>query len=190
MFAQATCYASKIDFSCSYNKNARIENGQSTEKSSTLEELLSGNIAELPEIVEALQSQTNAGAAIEPSMNRFSQKDIMRGRGKSLNRYVYCINDSVNLIDPSGKVSVLTAAAAAAVGAASAIAASTAVKAVANSAKKVKSMRRHRQRYSEKTGGKQHIGEQGASYQLVKHYNFRGKLEVGYARKSVSASYV
>lgn len=93
MFAQATCYASKIDFSCSYNKNARIENGQSTERSSTLEELLSENIAELPEIVEALQSQTNAGAAIELSMNGFSQKDIMRGRGKSLNRYVYCINE-------------------------------------------------------------------------------------------------
>ena len=79
----------------------------------------------------------------EPAMNRFSQKDIVRGQVTSplsLNRYAYCINDSVNLIDPSGKVLILTAAATAAVGAVSAIAASTAVKAVANFAKKAKSL--------------------------------------------------
>ena len=38
-------------------------------------------------------------------MNRFSQKDVVRGKiisGTSLNRYLYCQNDPVNFIDPSG----------------------------------------------------------------------------------------
>ena len=42
----------------------------------------------------------------EPEMNRFSQKDILRGSiidGASLNRYLYCTNDPVNFIDPSGQ---------------------------------------------------------------------------------------
>ena len=40
-----------------------------------------------------------------PEMNRFSQKDILRGsilQPGSLNRYAYCINDPVNFVDPSG----------------------------------------------------------------------------------------
>ena len=41
----------------------------------------------------------------EPEMNRFSQKDILRGDAAdpvSLNRYAYVQNDPVNFIDPSG----------------------------------------------------------------------------------------
>ena len=41
----------------------------------------------------------------EPAMNRFSQKDKLRGSAStplSLNRYGYVQNDPVNLIDPSG----------------------------------------------------------------------------------------
>ena len=40
-----------------------------------------------------------------PEMNRFSQKDILKGSvtdALSLNRYLYCQNDPVNFIDPSG----------------------------------------------------------------------------------------
>ena len=40
-----------------------------------------------------------------PEMNRFSQKDLLRGSifaPKSLNRYCYCQNDPVDFIDPSG----------------------------------------------------------------------------------------
>ena len=40
-----------------------------------------------------------------PEMNRFAQKDLLRGSAfapKSLNRYVYCANNPVNFIDPSG----------------------------------------------------------------------------------------
>ena len=40
-----------------------------------------------------------------PEMNRFSQKDILRGSAfvpQSLNRYLYVQNDPINLIDPSG----------------------------------------------------------------------------------------
>ena len=42
----------------------------------------------------------------EPEMNRFSQKDIVRGSitaPNSLNRYTYVQNDPVNFIDPSGE---------------------------------------------------------------------------------------
>lgn len=42
----------------------------------------------------------------EPEMNRFSQKDIVRGGitvPNSLNRYTYVQNDPLNLIDPSGE---------------------------------------------------------------------------------------
>ena len=42
----------------------------------------------------------------DPSMNRFSQKDALRGNindGLSLNRYLYCENDPVNFIDSSGR---------------------------------------------------------------------------------------
>ena len=42
----------------------------------------------------------------EPAMNRFSQKDIIRGSitaPNSLNRYTYVQNDPVNFIDPSGQ---------------------------------------------------------------------------------------
>ena len=41
-----------------------------------------------------------------PEMNRFSQKDILRGSAfapQSLNRYLYVQNDPVNFIDPSGQ---------------------------------------------------------------------------------------
>ena len=41
----------------------------------------------------------------EPEMNRFSQKDILRGSitdGNSLNRYLYCQNDPVNFADYNG----------------------------------------------------------------------------------------
>ena len=41
----------------------------------------------------------------EPEMNRFSQKDVLRGDAVnpvSLNRYAYVQNDPVNFIDPSG----------------------------------------------------------------------------------------
>ena len=41
----------------------------------------------------------------EPEMNRFSQKDVLRGNvfsGTSLNRYLYCGDDPVNFTDPSG----------------------------------------------------------------------------------------
>ena len=41
----------------------------------------------------------------EPEMNRFGQKDLLRGSAfapQSLNRYVYCWNDPMNFIDPSG----------------------------------------------------------------------------------------
>ena len=41
----------------------------------------------------------------EPEMNRFSQKDILRGRitdPLSLNRYPYCTNDPIDFCDPSG----------------------------------------------------------------------------------------
>ena len=41
----------------------------------------------------------------EPEMNRFSQKDILRGDAAdpvSLNRYAYVRNDPLNFIDPSG----------------------------------------------------------------------------------------
>jgi hypothetical protein len=42
----------------------------------------------------------------EPSMMRFNQRDTLRGDqsvGISLNRYLYCGNDPVNFLDPSGK---------------------------------------------------------------------------------------
>ena len=42
----------------------------------------------------------------EPALGRFSQKDIVRGQVRSplsLNRYIYCINNPINLIDPNGK---------------------------------------------------------------------------------------
>ena len=42
----------------------------------------------------------------EPAMNRFSQKDVVRGsvvQPGSLNRYSYVQNDPVNFIDPSGQ---------------------------------------------------------------------------------------
>ena len=42
----------------------------------------------------------------EPEMNRFSQKDVVRGsiiQPGSLNRYSYVQNDPVNFIDPSGQ---------------------------------------------------------------------------------------
>ena len=41
----------------------------------------------------------------EPALGRFSQKDIVRGQAispLSLNRYAYCVNDPLNLGDPSG----------------------------------------------------------------------------------------
>jgi len=41
----------------------------------------------------------------EPAMNRFSQKDILKGNAYSslsLNRYLYVQNDPVNFVDPSG----------------------------------------------------------------------------------------
>ena len=41
----------------------------------------------------------------EPEMNRFSQKDVLRGDAVnpvSLNRYAYVQNDPVNFVDPSG----------------------------------------------------------------------------------------
>ncbi len=50
----------------------------------------------------------------EPAMNRFSQKDIVRGQAASplsLNRYVYCVNSPVMHTDPSGmKSSIMEAA--------------------------------------------------------------------------------
>ena len=42
----------------------------------------------------------------EPALGRFSQKDIVRGQAispMSINRYIYCINNPINLTDPSGK---------------------------------------------------------------------------------------
>ena len=42
----------------------------------------------------------------EPAMNRFSQKDIIRGQAVSplsLNRYMYCVNSPVMHTDPSGE---------------------------------------------------------------------------------------
>ena len=50
----------------------------------------------------------------EPAMNRFSQKDIVRGQAASplsLNRYGYCVNDPLNLVDPSGKAPTIMYAA-------------------------------------------------------------------------------
>ena len=43
----------------------------------------------------------------EPAMNRFSQKDVLRGTVEtplSLNRYAFVVNDPVNYADPSGLV--------------------------------------------------------------------------------------
>ena len=43
----------------------------------------------------------------EPEMNRFSQKDLLKGEiisGTSLNRYVYCWNDPVNYVDRNGQI--------------------------------------------------------------------------------------
>ena len=43
----------------------------------------------------------------EPTMNRFSQKDLLRGNTLhplSQNRYGFVVNDPVNLIDPDGKI--------------------------------------------------------------------------------------
>ena len=43
----------------------------------------------------------------EPEMNRFSQKDIVRGsitNPNSLNRYSYVQNDPINFVDPSGQL--------------------------------------------------------------------------------------
>ena len=42
----------------------------------------------------------------EPAMMRFNQRDLLKGDQSaplSLNRYLYCENDSVNFVDPSGK---------------------------------------------------------------------------------------
>ena len=42
----------------------------------------------------------------EPGMMRFSQRDLLKGDQAaplSLNRYLYCENDSVNFVDPSGE---------------------------------------------------------------------------------------
>ena len=42
----------------------------------------------------------------EPALGRFSQKDVVCGQmisPLSLNRYIYCINNPINLIDPNGK---------------------------------------------------------------------------------------
>ena len=49
----------------------------------------------------------------EPEMNRFGQKDTLRGSiadGISLNRYLYCWNDPIDYIDPSGQLGILGAA--------------------------------------------------------------------------------
>ena len=46
-----------------------------------------------------------------PEMNRFSQKDVLRGAAsepQSLNRYLYVQNDPVNFCDPSGERTVNT----------------------------------------------------------------------------------
>ena len=43
----------------------------------------------------------------EPELNRFSQKDLLRGRAtnsETLNRYLHCLNDPVNFVDPSGMI--------------------------------------------------------------------------------------
>ena len=45
----------------------------------------------------------------EPDMGRFSQKDILRGSAAtplSLNRYVYVLNNPMNMVDPSGKITL------------------------------------------------------------------------------------
>ena len=50
----------------------------------------------------------------EPALNRFSQKDIVRGQiflPLSLNRYVYCVNNPFMFIDPSGRKSIISTAA-------------------------------------------------------------------------------
>ena len=42
----------------------------------------------------------------EPAMNRFNQKDIVRGQAispLSLNRYICCIRNPISLTDPSSK---------------------------------------------------------------------------------------
>ena len=53
----------------------------------------------------------------EPEMNKFSQKDILRGNilnTRSLNRYSYVQNDPVNYYDPSGEFGLLVGTAIAA----------------------------------------------------------------------------
>ena len=56
----------------------------------------------------------------EPEMNRFSQKDVLRGSitvPTSLNRYLYVWNDPINYVDPSGEFGFAVLAIAAGVGA-------------------------------------------------------------------------
>ena len=55
----------------------------------------------------------------EPEQNRFSQKDMLRGSTANAitqNRYLYCINDPLNFVDPSGKALGLLAGTAIAAG--------------------------------------------------------------------------
>ena len=58
------------------------------------------------EAYDAATSMLNLRARqFEPALGRFSQKDIVRGQAispLSLNRYAYCVNDPLNLGDPSG----------------------------------------------------------------------------------------
>ena len=58
------------------------------------------------EAYDAATGMLNLRARLyEPALGRFSQKDIVRGQAispLSLNRYAYCVNDPLNLGDPSG----------------------------------------------------------------------------------------
>ena len=56
----------------------------------------------------------------EPAMNRFGQKDILKGKmtsSLSLNRYEYCVNSPILFTDPSGMFSIVIPIAIKAVGA-------------------------------------------------------------------------
>ena len=59
------------------------------------------------EAYDAATGMLNLRARLyEPAMNRFSQKDIIRGQATSplsLNRYAYCVNNPVMHTDPSGE---------------------------------------------------------------------------------------
>lgn len=86
------------------------KNTVTTKEYTPFGELLTENVSGFGYRGEYYSAETGAvylrARYYEPELNRFNQKDILRGDisvPASLNRYVYVQNDPVNFIDPSGQ---------------------------------------------------------------------------------------